>query len=733
MDGIYLDYNATTPIDNEVAEFMIPLLRGNFGNPSSLHRYGIESRKLVEESRIKLARLINCKPYEIIFTSGGTESNNIAIHGIALAAKDKGNHIITTKIEHPSVLEVCRYLERNGFRVSYIGVDTKGRIDPELIRSEIQPETILITVMHANNETGVIQPVEDISLISREFNIPFHTDAAQTPGKIDVDTEKLGVDLLSIAGHKFYAPKGIGALYIREGIRIDKILFGANHEHDLRPGTENVLEIAGLGKAAEIAYRDLETNAGQMKDCRDFLFNELRKFTQDIIWNGDTEHILPNTLNISIPGLDTNLLLSELKSIAVSAGAACHAESSEISHVLGAMGIPVELARGAIRFSTGKYTDRREIEKAVEIISKCAKKIIKRTYSRTSLSGMPEIRLTEFTHGIGCACKISPSVLENILKDFPPIIHPDVLVGPETCDDAAVYKINDQQALVQTVDFFTPVLDDPYQFGAVAASNALSDIYAMGAVPAFALNIVAFPSGRLPLYVLKRILDGARSVCDEAGIHILGGHTIEDTEPKFGMVVSGLIHPDKVIRNSTALEGHDLILTKPIGTGILSSALKQGMLDKETEQILFSNMRSLNKMASELMKEYKVSACTDITGFGLTGHLKEMVESSSTGAEIYASEVPLLPGSYNLCAKGIIPGGTLNNMKFVQHKVDFASHLSKNMRILLSDAQTSGGLLIAIDPSDSKKYIKKFNSIEGNHSCVIGKIINQNRGRISIK
>jgi cysteine desulfurase len=733
MDGIYLDYNASTPIDKEVADFMIPYLRGNFGNPSSTHQFGIQTKKAIELARTHVANLIHCSPLEIIFTSGGTESNNFAIQGIAFANRDKGNHIITSSIEHPAVLEVCKFLETNGFEVSYVGVDHNGRIDPDSIRSAVRPSTILISIMHANNETGSIQPIAEISEITREYKIPFHTDAAQSVGKIEVYVNRLGVDLLSIAGHKFYAPKGVGALYVREGTGLSKILHGANHEHNMRPGTENVLEIAGLGKAAEIALRDLDKNALMMKQTRDLLYQEIKKSIPEIVWNGDPENILPNTLSLSFPGLDSNTLLSELSEIAASTGAACHADDVEISNVLRAMDVPAEMARGTIRFSTGKYTSDKEIRKAAELIVESARKLMSPVKGIIpDTREISSIKLTQYTHGLGCACKISPAVLEEVLKKFPALYHRDILVGPDTSDDAAVYRINENQAIVQTVDFFTPVVDDPFEFGAIAASNALSDIYAMGATPLFALNIVAFPTSRLPLKVLHDILAGAKSVANEAGIFILGGHTIEDYEPKFGMVVSGLVHPDRVIRNSTALTGHLLVLTKPIGTGVLSTALKRGMLDNEQEKALYNNMRLLNRKASEIMLKYRVSACTDITGFGLTGHLKEMIESSGKGAEIIASHVPVLPGAYDFAAQGLIPGGTRNNLNFVESIVNYSGRISESLRILLSDAQTSGGLLIAIASEDTGDFIQKIKDSGNNVACVIGKITSENRGQIRI-
>jgi cysteine desulfurase len=368
MLPIYLDYNATTPIDKEVANAMKPFLDELFGNPSSSHVFGIRTKKAVDTARNQVAKLIHCSPEEIIFTSGGTESNNFAIKGAAFAHQHKGNHIITSSIEHPAVIEVCKYLAANGFRISYLPVDEFGRVDPEILRKAITSETILITIMHANNEVGTIQPIEEIGEIARKQQVIFHTDAAQSVGKIAVDVNQMKVDLLSIAGHKLYAPKGIGALFVRKGVIIEKMIHGADHEMNQRAGTENILEISGLGKACEIALRDLEKNALHMISMRDSLHKSIAESNVDIKLNGHPEYRLPNTLSLGFRGIEANTLLSELTGIAASAGAACHTENIEISSVLRAMHVPEEFAMGTIRFSTGKYTSRNEIQNAVDEI-----------------------------------------------------------------------------------------------------------------------------------------------------------------------------------------------------------------------------------------------------------------------------------------------------------------------------------------------------------------------------
>jgi cysteine desulfurase NifS len=349
---IYLDHNATTPVDGEVAQAMQPYLDQYFGNPSSSHSFGSEAKKAVEHARRQVAQSIHCRPGEVIFTSGGTESNNYAIKGFAFANEHRGNHLIISAIEHPSVTEVCHYLEKKGFRITAIPVDKSGVIRVEKLEEAITPQTVLISVMHANNEIGTIQPIREISEIARKHQIAFHTDAAQSPGKIPVDVEELGVDMLSIAGHKLYAPKGIGALYIRDGLELEKLIHGADHEQDKRAGTENVLEIVGLGKACEIARRDLEKNMVHMEKMRDMLHGLLLDRLPGIRMNGHPELRLPNTLNLSFHRVEANVLLNELevKGIAASAGAACHTGSVDVSPVLTAIGLEDDFAMGTIRF-----------------------------------------------------------------------------------------------------------------------------------------------------------------------------------------------------------------------------------------------------------------------------------------------------------------------------------------------------------------------------------------------
>ncbi|MCK9296600.1 MAG: cysteine desulfurase [Desulfobulbaceae bacterium] len=374
---IYLDYNGTTPHAPEVIEAMRPFLEQEFGNPSSSHWYGIAPKQAVEQARRQVAGLLNCEADEVVFTSGGTESNNHAIKGIARAKRELGNHIITSDIEHPAVLEVCRSLAEDGFETTLLPVDRSGLVDPIELEKAIRPGTILISIMHSNNEVGTLQPIAEISAIARSRGITMHSDAAQSVGKVGVDVRALGVDLLSVAGHKLYAPKGVGALYIRNGVQPAKFCHGAGQERGWRAGTENVLEIAGLGKACEIAGRDLEGQGSRMRSLRDRLHQGLiEALGSAVALNGHPEKRLPNTLSLGFRGLAANRILEEIGlDIAASPGAACHSDQVDISHVLQAMGIEPEWAMGTLRFSLGRMTTAAEIDRALTVIIAAVRKL----------------------------------------------------------------------------------------------------------------------------------------------------------------------------------------------------------------------------------------------------------------------------------------------------------------------------------------------------------------------
>lgn len=365
---IYLDHNGTTPIAPEVAKAMQPFWESAFGNPSSGHAYGRIPRNAVAKARRQVADLLGCRPAQIVFTSGGTEANNHALKGIVMAAH-RGGHIITSAIEHPAVLEVCRFLERFGIETTCLPVDDLGQVDPDAVKAAIRTDTRLISIMHANNEVGTLEPIAAIGAIARAHAIPLHTDAAQSVGKIPTRVDDLRVDMLSVAGHKLYAPKGIGALYVRPGLTLENFCHGAGQEAGRRAGTENVALIVALGKACDIAARDLDQNRARMRDMRDRLHQGLSAGLAGVRLNGHPEKRLPNTLSLSFKGVAADQLLAAIGAdIAASAGAACHADTVTISHVLRAMRVPDDWARGTVRFSVGKTTTGEEIERAVAVI-----------------------------------------------------------------------------------------------------------------------------------------------------------------------------------------------------------------------------------------------------------------------------------------------------------------------------------------------------------------------------
>ncbi len=374
---IYLDHNATTMIAPEVAEAMEPYIKEVFGNPSSSHALGEKAKIAIEESRSTVADLIGARPSEIIFTSGGTESNNMVLKGMVDLREPENNHIIISAIEHPSIINPAIYLMELGVEVSVIGVDKDCLVDPEDVRDAIRPNTRLISIMLANNETGTIQPIKEIALIGKEHGIPVHTDAAQAIGKIPVDVKELGVDFLTIAGHKLYAPKGIGALYAREGIDITPLLHGGGQEGGRRSGTENVIMIIGLGTAFRLIKERLEKDMLHMKRLRDRFQGLLFEQIDDIVLNGHPEKRLPNTLNVSVPGISGDRILEGIPRIIASTGAACHEGKEKVSHVLSAMGLPEEIAMGALRFSVGRTNTIAQIQEAAGLIISQIKKLKK--------------------------------------------------------------------------------------------------------------------------------------------------------------------------------------------------------------------------------------------------------------------------------------------------------------------------------------------------------------------
>jgi len=374
---IYLDYNATTPCDPRVVEAMLPFFREHFGNPSSLHRLGQTARQALEKARSVIARSIGARDEEIVFTSGGTESNNLAIRGVVQALRKKGNHLVTSSIEHHAVLNVFRALEKEGFAVTYLPVDREGLVHPEDLRKALRPETILVSIMHANNETGVIEPIEELSRIVHEHGAVFHTDAVQTVGKIPVRVDDLGVDLLSASAHKFYGPKGVGFLYIRKGTRLVPQILGGHHERGRRAGTENVPGIVGMAKALEIAQDEMHEEARRVGTLRDRLEEELQARIPDIVIVSHRAPRLYNTSLVLVEYVEGESLLLNLdfEGICVSSGSACTSSSLEPSHVLLACGYPHALAHGSIRFSLGKWTTEEEISRVVTVFPGIVEKL----------------------------------------------------------------------------------------------------------------------------------------------------------------------------------------------------------------------------------------------------------------------------------------------------------------------------------------------------------------------
>lgn len=365
---IYLDHNATTPLDPEVVRAMRPMMERGFGNPSSLYSLGERAKESLEDARAAVASVLNCAASEIIFTSGGTESNNAVLKGVIDFKQPSAFHIVTTAVEHPAILNPARYLMELGVKVSFLPVDRFGRVDPSDVARAIEPKTALVTVMLANNETGTLQPIKEISAVTRDSGVPLHTDAAQAVGKLPIDVNELGVDFLSVAGHKVYAPKGVGALYLRKGLRITPLMHGAGQENGLRPGTENTVLGAGLGAACRVVHTHLRHDIQKMARMRDRLQELLTDAIGDAVVHGRPVERLPNTLSISVPGIEGRKILAGTPALYASTGAACHGREVKLSHVLAAMGVPPEVGMGTLRLTVGRSNTASQIETAAEMI-----------------------------------------------------------------------------------------------------------------------------------------------------------------------------------------------------------------------------------------------------------------------------------------------------------------------------------------------------------------------------
>lgn len=374
MEIRYFDNSATTRVKEEVINEMFPYLSVEYGNPSSIYSIGRSAKRAIEEARKRVASLINCRPEEIYFTSCGSESDNTALKGIAYLNENKGKHIITSKIEHPAILHSCQNLEKHGFDVTYLDVDENGFVNLESLKSSIRDDTILISIMFANNEIGTIEPIKEIAEIAHNNNIIFHTDAVQAAGNIPIDVQKMGIDMLSLSGHKIYAPKGIGALYVKKGIEFERFMDGGHQEKNKRAGTENVAEIVGLGKAAEIAEKNLVEYQEKLRSLRDYCLEEIKKNVPNIHINGTMEKRLPGNINVSFNNIDSNELLFRLDEfgICASGGSACSSGDNNPSHVLTAIGVPSELARSAVRFTFGDFNSKDDVDYLV----KCLKEIV---------------------------------------------------------------------------------------------------------------------------------------------------------------------------------------------------------------------------------------------------------------------------------------------------------------------------------------------------------------------
>ena len=771
---IYLDYNATTNIHEEVRKVMEPYLNIYFGNPSSSHKYGIQTKKGIVKARNQIAKMLNCSSSEIIITSGASESNNYANKGIINyyfhnTSSPEKISVITSTIEHPSVMEIYPYLKsiyKDKLDIIKVPCTSQGIIDLEQFEKLVQKNTLLVSIMLANNETGCVQPIKEINEIAKKINpnCIVHTDASQALGKIPVDVQNLGVDLLTVAGHKIYGPKGIGALYIKNGIekKLEKIIHGASHENNLRAGTENVLEIVGLGEACGLISRDLNKRMRLFMKTRNIIYKiisekvpknnyvlqgpeidnsiDINKLTDEQLYElVNKEKRLTNTLYISFPGIEANLILDKLSDkIACSAGAACHSEGVHMSHVLEAMKVSPQVAMGTLRISTGIMTTEKDAEESAKNIAEVVIQLMPKNniseednllkYAKEEEEAINNCRLTKNTHGMGCGCKISPKLLQEVLASLPiqkciPN-NKNILVDNSSFDDASVYNLtpfysspaskeNKELTLVSTLDFFTPICDNAYDFGSISCSNALSDIYAMGAKPINALSIVAFPITLLPKVVLREIMKGAQDKADEAECPILGGHSIDDNEPKFGLSVNGLVEKSKIWKNNTIKKDNYILLTKKIGTGVIMTSLKKDIVNKNEKCVkdAIETMKRLNKYHCELVVEnnIKIDACTDVTGFGLLGHLSECLlgeENKKLYAEINYNKIRFISDKVNeLTEMGMSPGGAKSNLAYVEGKVDYGK-MTENEKLLINDPQTSGGLLMFMNEDEKNKMMK---------------------------
>ena len=707
----------------------------------------------------------------MFFTSGGTESNNIVIYGAILNAIRAGiaePHVIISAIEHPSVVEVVREAKRYfNVRESVLGVDKLGLVNLEQLKEMLTPETCLVSVMLANNEVGTVNQNKAIKEIvdahnarkdSKIFTI-YHSDCSQAAGKIPIHAHEC--DCASIAGHKLYAPKGIGVLYKRTGVELTKLIDGAGQERGVRPGTENVLYCKALGLASEISMKEVGDRMARHAELVEAIYSELRSlrhvvhgFAADLLrdnrfvqyFREHTEYpqCLPNTLSISFVNVPAQFVIAAVQDrVCVSAGAACHSDRVELSAVLRAMGVSNEDGQGTLRITVGDglkkedcvrgariiadavrgYTGQKETVPQQPVVSKSTEEnhVSDMVSGKNTKKFVPEScpiqedaavpaenkrqNMLTFTQSLGCACKLRPQLLDRVLNLIDFGTDPRVPVTSATRDDACVFTTEDGM-FVLTIDFFAPVVKDARDFGRVAAANAISDIYAMNGRPLVAIAAAGFNSTRLSEASMKDILSGASEKCQEAKIIIAGGHTIEAPEPFFGLAVIGQVQNPNMLRRNVIPEAKCpayLVLTKQLGTGMVVAAEKYGLLDKlEYGRAMYENavrnMAQLNNSVCLLSEADVAAVCalTDVTGFGLAGHLSEML-GDQLSADIYFDEIELIPHVAELYSGYMeVVRPTTNNFEYATARGIRLVAENQYQMDVVCDPSTSGGLLYAV-------------------------------------
>ncbi|MBP1620183.1 MAG: selenium donor protein/cysteine desulfurase NifS,TIGR03402 [Acidobacteria bacterium] len=737
---VYLDYNATTPVDPRVIEAMRPALASLFGNPSSGHRPGRAARAAVEEARERVAACLGAESDEIVFTSGGSESDNQAIHGVVAARG--GGHVVVSAVEHPAVLEPARALAAEGrIRLTVVPVDRFGRVDPDEIERALAADTVLVSVMLANNEVGTLEPVAEIAARCRRRGVLVHTDAAQAVGKVPVDVGTLGVDLLTVAGHKLYAPKGIGALFVRRGVELAPLIRGAGHERGLRSGTENVASIVGLGVACSLAAAELAEERERLAALRDRLEAMLAEGFPALVRHGHPVERLPNTASVAFPGVDANLLLTRLADeVGASAGAACHTDAVHPSAVLLAMGVDAAMAMSTVRFSVGRFSTADEVERAARRVVEVARELAGDRATSSAAPG-PGVRLTRFTHGLGCACKLQPRLLEEVVRRLPRPQHAEILVGAfrRRLRVAAAGRHGagpDTRLLHAGGRRATAVRCDRR---GQRALRRLRD----GRDPAVRPQHCWLPGRRAAGRGAAR--DPGRRAGGRRGSRRrrarrphrrghraevrLGRHRHDRRRPALAQRRRGA---DQLWRNAGAREGDLLVLTKPLGVGIWATAAKHDAADAAGWARACATMRRLNAAGAAALRPARPRAVTDVTGFGLLGHLHELLAASRCDGEVWLGAVPVLDGTRRLIALGEVPGGTRANLEHAAAFTSFAEGIVVDDRLLLADAQTSGGLLAAVPADAAGPLLERLHDGGDDGAAIVGRITGPGDGRVRV-